>query len=301
MGVRGMASFEHDILVELVLNQPLLARDLLRACAGVDVGSASVEIGSPDLSQVAPTEFRADAALVFRDSEHQASAAVVVEVQRSKDPDKRWTWPLYVAALRARCRCPVTLLVIVPDLAVAQWARQRIELGHPQLALTPIVASIDNIPRVVSEEEARRVPELAVLSSIVHAEEAIVLATVAAVMQLPDDKAKLYYEAVMLNVPGLVRRNTEKTMSERGFQPQLEYGKKLYKQGIDDGERKGREQMLSLITTLLRERFSILDAAAEARLRDGTEDLSALVLAIGLAADKQAAQRALDGWGQTEH
>jgi hypothetical protein len=37
---------------------------------------------------------------------------IVVEVQLSEDTRKRFVWPAYVANLRARFECPVSLLVV---------------------------------------------------------------------------------------------------------------------------------------------------------------------------------------------
>ena len=46
-------SFLHEILVELFRQRPALAPELLRACAGIRLESATTELGSIDLSQVA--------------------------------------------------------------------------------------------------------------------------------------------------------------------------------------------------------------------------------------------------------
>jgi len=58
---RTVPSFLHELLVDLFRERPQLAPELLRACAGIWVESATVELGSIDLSQVAPAEYRSDA------------------------------------------------------------------------------------------------------------------------------------------------------------------------------------------------------------------------------------------------
>jgi hypothetical protein len=40
---------------------------------------------------------------------------IVVEVQLLPDPQKRFTWPVYVAGLRARLKCPACVLVVTPS------------------------------------------------------------------------------------------------------------------------------------------------------------------------------------------
>ncbi len=84
----------------------------------------------------------------MRDLAGAAAAAVIAEVQLGIDADKLRTWPLYVAAARARLGCPVTLLVLAPDPAVARWASQPIELGHPGFMLRPVVVGYAQIPRI---------------------------------------------------------------------------------------------------------------------------------------------------------
>jgi hypothetical protein len=121
---------------------------------------ARAEIGSIDLSQVVPTEYRADAVIVFRDQEI-ARAAAIIEVQLHYDPDKRRSWPVYVAALRAALACPVYLLVIAPDPSVARRVCAPIELGHPGFELTPLAIELADLPRVTDPAAARRLPELA--------------------------------------------------------------------------------------------------------------------------------------------
>ncbi len=77
-----------------------------------------------------PPLLRADLVIDLRDARGTMVLAIVLEVQRDKDPDKKYAWALYVAAVRARKRCPAILLVIAPDPRVARWAAQPIRPGH---------------------------------------------------------------------------------------------------------------------------------------------------------------------------
>jgi hypothetical protein len=108
----AVPSFDHEILVELFRNEGELAAELLRHCAGIAVAHVRAECATIDLSQIAPTEYRADAVAILRDGNDIPVLGVVVEVQRQVDPVKRLTWPVYVAALRARFACPAALLVV---------------------------------------------------------------------------------------------------------------------------------------------------------------------------------------------
>lgn len=62
--------------------------------------------------------------------------AVIVEAQLGRDRGKQWSRPAYLATLRARLRCPVVLLVVCSDAAVARWCAAPIALGHPGLVLS---------------------------------------------------------------------------------------------------------------------------------------------------------------------
>ena len=77
-------------------------------------------IDSADLTEIQPTEYRAD--LVIQLRREDSVLGIVVEVQLGRDDDKGFVWPVYIATLRNRIRCPVCLLVIAPDAKVADWA-----------------------------------------------------------------------------------------------------------------------------------------------------------------------------------
>src|SRR5512146_2200268 len=159
-----MLSFHHEILVELFRGDGKLAVELLRTCAGIAVDHTRVELGSIDLSQVAPTEYRADAVVILHDRDDRPVTGVIVEVQRQIERDKLLTWPAYVATLRAKLACAAVLLVIAPDPGVAAWARRPIELGHPGFHLAPVVIGFDDVPWIRDRVAASRLPEFAVLS-----------------------------------------------------------------------------------------------------------------------------------------
>ncbi len=116
---------QHEGLLLLFRNRPSLAPELLRDALGVPLPVYSeARVESAQLTEVVPTEYRAD--LVVRLVEGQTFFAIVVEVQLSRDEGKGMTWPLYLASLRARVGCPTALLVVSPDAALARWCAQPI-------------------------------------------------------------------------------------------------------------------------------------------------------------------------------
>ena len=122
-------SITHETLMELFRNWPSLVPELLASALGVDVPvHQQVRLEPSDCTDVAPTEYRADAVVVLRDADRPV-LAVVVEVQLGRDRVKRRSWPVYVATLHARWDCPVALLVVGVDAAVAAWCARPIEFG----------------------------------------------------------------------------------------------------------------------------------------------------------------------------
>lgn len=233
-----MPSFSHEILVDLCRQRGDLARALL-GVRGIAAAGTRAEIGSIDLSQVVPTEYRADAVTVFRD-QAVARTAVIIEVQLQPDADKRRSWPVYIAALRAALGCPVYLIVIAPDAAVARWARTPIDLGHPGFRLEPLVFALEDLPRVTDPDAAQRLPELAVLSALGHPDREVAGTALGALAHLPEDRARLYYDLIMAAAPDAVQQYLEQLML-KGYEYQSEFARKYYGQGLQTGRAEGLE------------------------------------------------------------
>jgi hypothetical protein len=185
----------HEVVVEMFRVRPELARELLVTCAHVEIEDGVCEAASIDLSQALPSEYRADAVTVIRESGN-VLAAIIVEVQLSADADKERTWPVYVTTLRARLRCPATLLVLAPD-RVAAWARRPIEVGHPGFTLKPIIAAL------------------------------------AAIDTLPADPGKLYFDLVMREFPLAIQRILEAFVKTR-FQYRSEFAVRHRSEAVQD-------------------------------------------------------------------
>ncbi|MEV0617161.1 hypothetical protein AB0I81_27835 [Nonomuraea sp. NPDC050404] len=160
-------TLEHEYLIELIRNRPSLVTTLLNE-VGVTVPSFDeARLSAADFTYCRPTEYRADSVVVlFRDNE--PVRAVVLEVQRKYDEDKVWSWPVYMATLRAIQKCPVVLLVFCEDDKTAMDCKKPIHMGHPGWVLSPVVAATGDVPRVTDVQQALADPELAALSAIVH-------------------------------------------------------------------------------------------------------------------------------------
>lgn len=224
----------------LFQNRPSLAAEILHNALKVDVPDykrARVETG--DLTEWNPAEFRADAVVVF-----EAVApvlAVVVEIQLRRDKGKRWRWPVYLAGLRARTRCPAILLVICTDAGIADWCAEPIDLGHPDWTLTPLVLKPEAVPVVTDAAEAVRDPELAVLSTVTHGaaydRARMFHALLSAVAALEDvDRAELYIDIVLRALPGTPATELEAMMKSDASPYKSDLARRNYARGAAEAK-----------------------------------------------------------------
>jgi hypothetical protein len=239
-----MPSLTHDALLQLFRNRPTLAPELLRDVLKAPVPAFDhVRIGDSALTEVVPTEYRADLVLVLEGSgDLPPAAAVVVEAQLSRDADKRWSWPAYLASLRARLRCDVALLVVTSDASVASWAGMPIATGHPGWVLAPLVLGPQAVPVVRDAGVAGVSPELAVLSVMLHGHGrhalAVAEAALAASRDLEDERARLYADLVFASVDGAARAILE----SGNYEYQSDFARRYVAQGKAEGRAEGKAE-----------------------------------------------------------
>jgi hypothetical protein len=257
----GMPSAEHEGLVTLFERQPSLAVKLLEltgAARPPEFTEARVE--SSNLSQLDPASFHADAVVVLRNRKGKAVLALVVEVQRQVDANKRFSWMVYVASVAARFRCPADLLVVTLDSKVSRWARRPL-IAVRRMPWSPVVVGPEEIPRVIDVEEAKRSPEWALLSLMAHATSDDLLqvvklgyATVHALEVLEPELQDLYSRMVDRILRTEVARELEAYMNSQGedlgyfSRKALAAAEQARREGRQEGRREGRqEQLLRLL------------------------------------------------------
>lgn len=262
-----MPSQLHESHLLLFRNQPALAAELMSGVLSMGLPEfKEAEILSSDFTDIQPAEYRADMAI--RLYNEGVVFGIVLEVQLSPDKRKRFVWPAYVALLRARLKCPVELLVVTPDEAVARWAAQPIEIGRRNI-FTPVVLSPSVIPSLVDEEAARANPELAVLSAMAHGCDEdidraarIALCAHAAISGLDSDRSKLYCDLVIHSLSEAAR-NALRNMDARTYEYQSDFARQYVAQGREEGEVNGRA---ALIVRLLTLRFGPLGPGERSRI-----------------------------------
>jgi hypothetical protein len=220
-------------------------------------------IESADLTEIQPTEYRAD--LVVLLSHNEPALGIVLEVQLSVDEDKEYSWPVYVTNLRARNQCPVCLLVITAKDDVARWARKPIVLGGGN-RFTPSVLRLSDVPEVTDETLALKEPELAVLSALGHANDPdpdksarIALMAQMASIGLDAERSGLYCDLVLHSLPKTTREVLS-DMNAKKYEYQSEFARHYYGQGVAEGRV---DMLLKQLTT----RYGTLPPEVEDKVR----------------------------------
>lgn len=199
---------------------------------------------------------------------------IVVEVQLARDDRKHFVWPVYVASLRARLECPVCLLVVTADEPVARWAIKAIELGGGN-RFTPLVLRPSGVPEVTDELQAQADPELAVLSTMAHGQDAdtaksvqIALAAQMASLGLDEDRSRLYFDLILSSFSEAARRAL-RTMDPAKYEYQSDFAKRYVAQGIMQGRTEGR---VALVIRLLALRFGPLTDEVQNQIASASID-----------------------------
>jgi hypothetical protein len=116
---------------------------------------------------VRPQTFLADAMVLYCDSADTPVRGTVYEVQRGRDPRKLGSWKLYVGHLETEFRVTASLVVFVPDPAVARWYRDQIAADtHSGARLSPRMFTADDVPLLPDAEQAAARPASALFAAL---------------------------------------------------------------------------------------------------------------------------------------
>lgn len=243
-----MPKLSHEALVHLVRAAPEAILGLLQRELGIELPAmAQPRITAAELVDLNLAEYRADAVITLGPAD-APTEAFVLEAQNDLDPRKRRTWPLYVAGLRARLGCPVTLVIVALDPEVAAWCAEPIDLGRQRGIILPLVLGPAQIPVIVDPDEARRAPELAVLSVAAHGREPgaefIALAALTAVRGLDSARELLYPDFIHAMLGDVARAALELLMNPATYQYQSEFARKYIALGKTEGKAEGKAEVL---------------------------------------------------------
>ncbi|WP_437596432.1 hypothetical protein WMF28_28065 [Sorangium sp. So ce590] len=249
-----MPTLEHNALVEMFREHPELAPRWLATLFHVEVPPhASVAVVESSLDQLLPVEFRADLVLELRAASGALVLAIVIEVQRDVDPDKRFSWPTYVTVVRARKRCGTIVLVVAPDAGVAAWAAENIDLGLGRGNVEPLVLGPAVVPEITDPADAENETELAVLSAVAHGNGpsglTVVQAALAGLGRLDQAHAMVYFQLIWNGLREPMRQALEVLVMERQIEGEATFPPFVQKlvdrgklEGMREGELKGMRE-----------------------------------------------------------
>jgi hypothetical protein len=260
----------HETLLLLFRNHPGLAPVLLDEALHVELPTyTEARIEAADLTDVQPAEYRTDLVVLLYDE--RPVLGVIVEVQLGIDDRKRFAWPVYVAGLRARMRCPVCMLVVTADEPVARWAAKAIDLGGSNL-FRPLVIGPSAVPEITDGVRAKSEPELAVLSAMTHGRDddthkafRIAAAALAAATGLDPDRMRLYGDMVLRSLSEAVRRSLQ--MKPFVYEYESAFAREYIAKGKAEGEAHGRAVLL---LKLLQLKLGPLPDAVTARVQSAS-------------------------------
>jgi hypothetical protein len=254
-----MPSLRHEVLLDLFRNRPQLAPSLLcDECCAALARHADIRVESADLSEIQPTEYRAD--LVLSLSGGASVLCVIVEVQLSIDEGKRFSWPAYVAILRSRRRCPVCLLIVCGDAGVAKWAERPIPMGCTN-TFVPRVLALSDVPEVRDQTSASANPQLAVLSALAHGKDPdvvkaaqIAVAALGVSDKFDSERARLYVDVILDSLSEMARTELQNMLPFK-YEYQSDFARRYFGAGRVAGRAAGRAE---LVTRQLAMRFGAL-------------------------------------------
>jgi hypothetical protein len=233
---------------------------------------SEVRLDSADLTEVQPTEYRADLVVLLLDGE--PVLGIIAEVQLTRDERKRFVWPAYAVNLYARLECPVHLLVVTAEESIARWAAKPIDFGNGS-RFAPLVLGPRGIPEIVDEKKAALDPELAVLSAMAHGQDAdiaksarIAAAAQSATRGLDSDRSQLYFDLIFHSLSEAARRALQ-TMLPFKYEYQSEFARKNYAHGLAEGKAAGQAD---LVERLLSRRFGKLSDDVRGRISTATTE-----------------------------
>ncbi|WP_437932468.1 hypothetical protein WMF37_25475 [Sorangium sp. So ce291] len=285
-----MPTLEHNALVEMFREHPELAPHVLATLFHVEVPPhASVKVVESSLDQLIPVEFRADLVLELRDANGALVLAIVLEVQRDVDPDKKFSWPTYVTVVRARKRCGTVVLVVAPDAGVAAWAAENIDLGLGLGNVEPLVLGPAVVPEITDPAEAEKETELAVLSAVAHGNGpnglTVVRAALVALGRLDQEHALVYFQLIWNGLREPMRQALEALVMERQIEGEATFPpfvQKLIDRGKLEGMREGELKGM---------REGKLEGIREGELKGKRDTLLRLLARAGIALTENESAR----------
>jgi hypothetical protein len=223
---------------------PALGLRLLRSATSASLpAGAQARLHAAQFTDLRPPEYAADAACLIEDEAGKAIGALIVEIQLSPDELKQPSWLSYTATLHRALLVPVTVLAVAVTEEMERWCARPYTYDHLGGTYRPLVIGPSAIPRITDVEQARALPELALLSVAAHGREpgaeALGITAFLAAGALDTDRGSRYADVITMWLSDAARRALEEFMSLHGYEFQSEFAKKYAAQGRKEGLEEG--------------------------------------------------------------
>ncbi|WP_329316570.1 hypothetical protein [Streptomyces sp. NBC_01262] len=258
-----MVSSPHEASHRIFQERPNLLAPVFRILGVPLPEKASVEVLTPDATEIRPLERRVDSVLRVTPPECDGFL-LAIEAQGRRDTDKPTSWTYYLAHLQAKYDSPVLLLVVCQDKATADWAAGPFTVtvnGWTALSTHPLVLGPDNVPVITDPDEAARDLTLATFCAMTHARgrniDGILEALARALGSADRDSARYYTELLEIGLGESPARATWKDLMMIGsyFPGRGTMIEKAFLEGEAKGKAEGKAQ--SIVHLLLRRNIAV--------------------------------------------
>lgn len=263
-----MATSLHEASHRIFQERPDILAPVFRVLGVPLAEKASVEVLTPDTTEIRPLERRVDS--VPRVTPPDGDGFLLaIESQGRRDPDKPSSWTYYLAHLQAKYNRPVLLLVVCQDKATATWAAGPFTTGiegWTALSTHPLVLGPGNVPVIIDPEEAAQDLTLAAFCAMAHARDRDIGAILDALARALDStdrhSARYYTELLEIGLGDSPAGATwkEQMMVSTFFPGRGTMMEKAYLEGEAEGEAKG---MTHSVLRVLRRRGIAVPREAE--------------------------------------
>lgn len=277
IGMRNAPSPEHEALHRVFLRRRGLLPRVLPGFEELNPHDPA-RLRELSIDYNAPPEVlvrHGDSALLteFLIDNRGQKCAVLVEAQTSSDPETVFRWPYYASFVRTKYKCPVALVVVTNDEAIARRARQPIEMGPPScpwMSGSPKVFGPDSEPVITDLATAEKDIDTAIFSALVHGRskhidvilEVLAMALASAEPATVSDLID-FIEGGLGDTPG--RAKWRSLMKSSTFP----YVSEVRAEAMAEGRAEGRARD---IEQLLDKRGIVMEAADRERILDCRDD-----------------------------
>jgi len=273
----------HEAVIELVRAVPERILDLLHDATGFEAHTgldpSAARIVDPTISQLVAPARACDLAIEIPFARvHRtgpAGCGVILEVQLRTDRRKELSWPVYWAVMRAGSSVrggAVVIVVITTRRATERWAI------HTLAALLPlgswVVIGPSTMARIVDSATAKRDPEAAVLSAMIHAGRTDIDLVPAIVKACSTLRGMLVHDVITLEAQMQKTRYVWK--SEFALRHQATGEARGLRKGLRKGRQEGRDEGARKILLAIVDRRQLVLSRAQRALVNDCRDFARL-------------------------